>query len=74
MNEDEEPEDLARDDWVQLLNEKNGVYSLKPWDEVMEMKANKVKIALAWREIVRQAWSEWHYNLNHYFSYLNWII
>ena len=57
-SEDEEPEDLARDDWVQLLNEKNGVYSLKPWDEVMEMKANKTTIAHACREIMRQAWSE----------------
>ncbi|KAF9781504.1 hypothetical protein BJ322DRAFT_1022917 [Thelephora terrestris] len=53
---DEDPEELPKKDWVQLLNEDDGVYSLKPWDEVVQMKANKTKIALACREIMRQAW------------------
>lgn len=57
-DEDQDPEVLVSNDWVKLLNKKNGVYHLKPWDEVMDMKANKVSIAHACREIMRQAWSE----------------
>lgn len=55
---DEDPE--KDNDWKQLLNEDDGVYSLKPWEEVVEMKANKTNIALACREIMRQAWSEYY--------------
>ena len=34
------------------------ILSLKPWKEVAGMKANKTTIALALREIIRQAWGE----------------
>ena len=56
-DEDEDPKELADDAWKKLLNQDDGVYSLKPWEEVTE--ANSKDIAKACREIVRQAWSEY---------------
>jgi hypothetical protein len=56
-DEDEDPKELANDAWKKLLNQDDGVYSLKPWEEVSE--ANSKDIAKACREIVRQAWSEY---------------
>jgi len=73
--EDDEGEDskgLANNDWIKLLNENDGVYSLKPWEEVMDMKANKVNVGLACREIMRQAWSV-IWNSNNLFYYLTWL-
>jgi hypothetical protein len=57
-NEDEEPKELADEAWMKLLNEDDGVYSLKPWKEVKATGANSKAIKHACREIVRQAWSE----------------
>ena len=58
-DDDENPEELAENAWVCLLDlDEKGVYSLKPFEEVLEMKANKINIGLTCREIMRQAWSE----------------
>jgi len=57
--EDEEPEELKDDAWMGLLDrDDDGVLSLKSWKDVTAMKANKVNLALALREITRQAWSQ----------------
>lgn len=65
-NEDE-PGELANAAWMQLLDMDDGIFSLKPWQEVCDLKANKVNIALAFREVLRQAWSSYvlfsHYSL-----------
>ena len=59
-DEGEEPEELADDAWKKLLDcDEDGVLSLKLWEEVTELKANKTNIALALREIMRQAWGEY---------------
>ena len=50
--------------WTQLLNDEDGVYSLKTWEEVVETKANKTTIASALRELMKQAWSEYSQLLN----------
>jgi len=43
--------------WAQLLNkDEDGVYSLKPWNEVRN--AVKEDLAKAMREYIRQAWSK----------------
>lgn len=55
-DEIEEPEDLVSNNWRGILEGDHGTYSLKPWDEVSG--ANKVNLALALREIIRQAWGE----------------
>jgi hypothetical protein len=57
-DENEGSEDLASNEWMKLLNEDDGVYSLKPWKEAM--KASKHNLSLALREIMRQAWSEYY--------------
>jgi len=57
-NEDGDPEELADSAWMQLLDEEDGVYSLKPWEQVLELKANGNNIGQAFREFIRQAWSE----------------
>jgi hypothetical protein len=44
---------------MKLLDEDEGVLSLKPWKEVSAGKANKKSLALALRTIVRQAWGEY---------------
>lgn len=69
-DDDENPEELAENAWVCLLDlDEEGVYSLKPFEEVLEMKANKINIGLACREIMRQAWSECHPTVNvHFFN------
>lgn len=72
--EDEDPGELAKDAWVQLLNEDDGVYSLKPWKEVLKAKANKTSIGLACREIMRQAWSEYYLIANAHFLNLILVI
>ena len=46
---------------MKLLREDKGVYSLKPWKEVL--KANKSDLSLALREIMRQAWREYYRTL-----------
>lgn len=71
-DEDEDPEILEGNGWKQLLNNDGGVYSVKSWEEVIEMKANKANIGLACREIMRQAWSE--YNINNSFLYSTLVI
>ena len=59
-DEGEEPEELADDAQKKLLDcDEDGVLSLKPWEEVTELKANKTNIALVLREIMRQAWGEY---------------
>lgn len=55
--EGEDPKGPTNNDWTKLLNENDGVLSLKSWEEVLDMKANKVNIGLACREMMRQAWS-----------------
>ena len=57
--EDERSEELEDDAWMKLLDsDGDGILSLKSWKEVTTMKANKNSLALALREITRQAWSE----------------
>ena len=73
VDEDEDPEDPAGSVWKQLLDENDTVYSLKPWEEILEMKANKANIAFAFREIMRQAWGEYNSTFDIY-SYLTLII
>ena len=46
--------------WLHLLDEDAGVYSLKPWREVLELKATKEAIGYAFRAIMRQGWSEYY--------------
>lgn len=60
--DEEDPENPAGDAWMQLLDEENGVYFLKPLEEVNDMKANRESIVYACRVIMRQAWSE-HYSI-----------
>jgi len=43
----------------------DGIYSLKPLAEVEEMNPNKVHLSLAFREIVRQAWSKYYLIVNY---------
>jgi len=74
-DEDEgEDEDLGGSIWKQLLNENDGVYSLKPWEEVLKAGANKATIGLACREVMRQAWSEYYSTANTHPPYLILII
>ena len=59
-DEDEESEKPEGGAWMKLLDtDDNGVLSLKPWKEVTTLKANKVNLALALREVIRQAWGEY---------------
>ena len=67
-DDDEDSKKLAGNDWLNLLDLDEGVYSLKPFEEVLEVEANKVEIGLAFREIMRQAWSECHPTVNIHFS------
>lgn len=57
-NQDQDPKQLASHKWKWLLDEKDGLYSLKPWEEVEDMSPNKDDIAYAFREVVRQAWGK----------------
>lgn len=57
-DEDEEPEEAASGSWMGLLNNDDGVYSLKPLKEVLKIGASGKIIGLAFRHIMRQAWSE----------------
>jgi len=61
-DEDEEPSSTS---WTRLLEEMDGIYSLKPLAEVEEMNPNKVHLSLAFREIVRQAWSKYYLIVNY---------
>jgi hypothetical protein len=55
--EDEEPEELENEAWMKLLDDDDdGTLSLKPWKEVTTARANKANVALALREVMRQAW------------------
>lgn len=63
-DEDTEPEELANSAWMRLLELDNGVYSLKPLEDV---EANKVNLGIALRHIMRQAWGEFHPIVNVYF-------
>ena len=59
-DEDEEPEKREGNSWKKCLDiDDEGVISLKSWKEVTALKANKVNLAIALREIVRQAWGEY---------------
>jgi hypothetical protein len=51
--ENEDPEELATSNWKRLLDEDEGVYSLKPWED--DLEANKASLAPALREIMRQS-------------------
>jgi len=55
---DEEPGELAAGSWQRLLAIDDETLSLKPWKEVLAMKANKTSIAVALRAVIRQAWGE----------------
>ena len=57
-DEDEIPKGPADEKWIRLLNEDDGVYTLKSWEEVVELKGNKHDVSHAFREVMRQAWSE----------------
>jgi hypothetical protein len=70
-DEDEELEELADAAWMSLLNETDGVYSLKPLEEV---KANKVNVGRACRHLMRQAWGECYPIVNAYFLSLILVI
>ena len=53
-DQDQEPEELEGDAWKRLLDiGDDETLSLKPWKEIIVMKANKTNIALALREIMR---------------------
>lgn len=54
--EDEESEEQENDSWLKLLDSDDGILSLKTWKEVSTVKANKTNLALALREVMRQAW------------------
>ena len=55
------PGRVVADAWTQLLNkDEDGVYSLKPWDEVKD--AVKEDLGKAMREYMRQTWGKWIYN------------
>ena len=56
-SEDANPEELASSDWMRLLEQNDGVYTLKRWKEVERLGVNKVTIAMALRELMRQTWS-----------------
>ena len=67
--EDEEPKELESSPWKELLDlDDDGLLSLKSWTDVNTLKANKKTIAVAFREVIRQAWSK--YFLYYYFPYL----
>ena len=57
-DEDEIPRGSADKKWIWLLDENDGVYTLKPWEEVVKLKGNKSDVSHAFREVMRQAWSE----------------
>ena len=64
--EDQTPQ-LANNSWKQLLKvNKDDTTSLKPWKQVLELKANKENIALAIREFMRQAWGKCYQSVNIY--------
>lgn len=68
-NEEDEEEELGTDAWMILLDSSDdGVLSLKSWEDVSDVKANKFNIALALRAVMRQAWSECTL-FYHYFLY-----
>ena len=60
----DDPEELANDSWMGLLDLNDGVYSFKPLEDV---KANKVNLGRALRHIMRQAWGKCHQIVNIYF-------
>jgi len=66
--ENEESEELEDEAWMKLLESDDGLLSLKPWKEVTVGKANKANLALALREVMRQAWGE-YILFCHYFSF-----
>jgi len=52
-----EPERATTDAWMELLSkDRDGIYSLRPWNQVME--ASKENLGKAMREYIRQAWSK----------------
>jgi hypothetical protein len=63
-DEDEEPEEQADDRWMALLNGKDGVYSLKPLDEVKKLNPNVKIMGRAFRHIMRQAWGKCYLSIN----------
>jgi len=58
----------VNDAWMKLLDGSDGLLSLKPWKEVAAAKATKTNIAIALREVMRQAWGE-YILFCHYFSH-----
>lgn len=62
---------VAPGSWKELLNNDDGVYSLKPLGKT---KPNKKKLAFALRHIMREAWSECHPIFNVYFLKLVMVI
>ena len=75
-NEEEGPDSdsdkPADSGWKKLLNEDNGAYSLKPWADVLKIGVNKITIGDAFREFMRQTWSECCLTVNVHF--LNLIL
>ena len=59
-SEDEGLEVTTESTWMKLLNKSGKVYSLKPLEEVLDMKANKHNIGCACRHIMWQAWGEYY--------------
>ena len=57
-DEDEIARGSVDENWIQLLDENDGVYTLKSWEEVVKLKGNKPDVSHAFRKIMRQAWSE----------------
>jgi hypothetical protein len=66
-DDDQDPEATEHHPWMQLLNENDGVYTLKTLEELKKLKANKNNIARAFRELMRQAWSEYYLIVSIYF-------
>lgn len=66
--EDGGSEEPVNNAWMELLDDSEGLLCLKPWKEVTAVKATKANIAIALREMMRQAWGE-YILFCHYFSH-----
>jgi hypothetical protein len=71
-DEDQDPKNIENPPWKQLLNENDGVYTLKTLAELKELNAKKVPTSNAAREYLKQAWSEYYLTVSIYF--LNLIL
>lgn len=52
------PKPKKPEPWKQFVNNQQGVLSLKPWNDVVNLGINKKIGWPAIKEVVRQAWSE----------------